>query len=34
MTATDTQTDALSLHRNAFPGDWNHELHPRMKVDT
>ena len=26
---TDAEMDALSLHRNEFRGDWNHELRPR-----
>ena len=26
---TKAEMDALSLHRNAFHGEWNYELHPR-----
>ena len=26
---TDAEMDALSLHRNEFPGGWNHGLRPR-----
>ena len=29
VTATKAEMEAFSLHRNAFPGDWNYELHPR-----
>ena len=29
LAATDAEMDALSLHRNAFDGDRNYELHPR-----
>jgi len=29
VTVTDAEMDALSLHRNAFHGDWSYELHPR-----
>ena len=28
VTATNTQMQALSLHRNPFHGDWSYELHP------
>ena len=29
ITTTDAQMKALSLHQNAFHGDWNYELRPR-----
>ncbi len=29
VVTTNAEMDALSLHRNAFHGDWNYELHPR-----
>ncbi len=29
VVATNAGMDALSLHRSAFHGDWDHELHPR-----
>ena len=28
-TVTNAEMEALSLHRNAFHGDWNYELRPR-----
>ena len=34
ITTTGAQMDALSLHRNAFHGDWNYELHPAMKLEN
>jgi len=29
VTTTKAEMDALSLHQDAFRGDWNYELHPR-----
>ena len=29
VVTTKAEMDALSLHRNAFRGDWNYELRPR-----
>ena len=28
VVTTNTEMNALSLHRNKFHGDWNYELHP------
>lgn len=34
VVVTKQQMEALALHRDAFHGEWNYELHPRVQLDN